>query len=311
MADTDFRGIIAYPITPFKQDGEVVDTSQLAVVIERLITDGAHAIAPLGSTGESVYLSESEWQTVAEISIQQVARRVPTLVGIAELTTYGAIQRAKFAQRIGADAVMVLPMAYWKLTEREILQHYSAIARSIDLPIMVYNNPATSGIDLPPELIVRMVQEIDNVTMVKESTGDIQRMHRLSQLSEGILPFYNGSNSLALEAFKAGAIGWCTAAHHLIPELTLALYDAIQAYDLDRAKQIFDQQLPLLQFMVKRNLPATIKAGMRLMGLDMGVPRPPLLVLEPAEVQDLARILDQVCSDRWLSLQSQSELLPS
>ncbi len=302
MADAQFHGIIAYPITPFKEHGEVVDTAQLVVLIERLITSGAQAIAPLGSTGESAYLSEAEWQTVAEASIQQVARRVPTIIGIAELTTHGAIQRAKFAERIGADAVMVLPMSYWKLTEREILQHYGAIAQSIHLPIMVYNNPATSGVDLSPELMIRMVREIDHVTMVKESTGDIQRMHRLSQLSEGTLLFYNGSNPLAWEAFRAGATGWCTAAHHLIPELTLALYNAIQAHDLDRAKQIFDQQLPLLQFMVKRNLPATIKAGMSLLGLDVGVPRLPLLALGPAEVQDLSDILDQVCGDCRSSL---------
>lgn len=110
-------------------------------------------------------------EEVAFVSIHQVAKRVPTVVGISELTTHNAIRRAKFAEQVGADAVMVLPISYWKLSEREVFQHYAAIAQAISIPIMVYNNPATSGIDLSPELIARMVKEIDNVTMVKESTG--------------------------------------------------------------------------------------------------------------------------------------------
>ena len=288
-----FHSIIAYPVTPFKPNGEV-DTDLLAVLIDQLITDGAHAIAPLGSTGESAYLSQSEWQTVAEVSLQQVAGRVPTIVGISELTTQVAVQRAKFAERMGADAVMVLPLSYWKLSEREILQHYGAIAAAINLPIMVYNNPATSGIDLSPEFIVQMANAIPNITMVKESTGDIQRMHQLQALSDGNLPFYNGSNPLALAALEAGASGWCTAAPHLIPDLTLALYHAISTGDLASAQRLFDQQLPLLQFIVSGNLPATIKAGLKLLGLDVGVPRLPLLPLEKAAVQNLKAILHQV-----------------
>jgi 4-hydroxy-tetrahydrodipicolinate synthase len=294
MTEAQFHGIIAYPVTPFKPDEEAVNTALLAVLIEQLIERGAHAIAPLGSTGESAYLGESEWQTVAEISIQQVARRAPTIVGISELATQTAVQRAKIAERLGADAVMVLPMSYWKLSEREILQHYGAIADAISLPIMVYNNPATSGIDLLPKFIMQMAKAIPNVTMVKESTGDIQRMHRLQALSDGTLRLYNGSNPLALAAFAAGASGWCTAAHHLIPDLTLVLYNAMLVNDLANAQQIFDQQLPLLQFIVSHHLPATIKAGLKLLGLDVGVPRLPLLALEKTAVQNLEAILNQV-----------------
>jgi 4-hydroxy-tetrahydrodipicolinate synthase len=99
------------------------------------------------------------------------------------------VRRAKFAEKVGADAVMVLPISYWKLTEREIFQHYAAISEAIGIPVMLYNNPATSGLDLSPELIVRIIKEIDNVTMVKESSGDIQRMHRIAQLSNAEIPF--------------------------------------------------------------------------------------------------------------------------
>lgn len=177
-----FHGIIGYTITPFSADGEQLDLEALGRSIERLIEGGVHAIAPLGSTGEGAYLSDLEWQQVAAFSLRQIAGRVPTIVSVSDLTTTGAIRRARFAQEHGADAVMVLPAAYWKLTEEEILEHYRAIGASIELPIMLYNNPATSGTDMSVELILRIVREVENVTMVKESTGDIQRMHKLQLL---------------------------------------------------------------------------------------------------------------------------------
>jgi 4-hydroxy-tetrahydrodipicolinate synthase len=179
MASTLFKGIIAYPVTPFSEASGEVDTHALTQSIERLIADGVHAVAPLGSTGESAYLSDAEWDQVADESLRAVGKRVPVVVGISDLTTANAVRRARFAERAGADAVMVLPISYWKLSEQEIFEHYAAIAGSVGIPIMVYNNPATSGIDLTPQLIARLVREIDNVTMVKESTGDIRSAIRL------------------------------------------------------------------------------------------------------------------------------------
>jgi 4-hydroxy-tetrahydrodipicolinate synthase len=291
MSHPVFKGIIAYPVTPFSHDGSV-DVATLERLIERLITRGSHAIAPLGSTGESAYLSDIEWDKVAERSIRQVAKRVPVVVGISDLTTRNAVRRAKFAEAAGADAVMVLPVSYWKLSEAEIFAHYAAIADAIAVPIMVYNNPATSGIDMSPEFIVRLAREIDNVTMVKESSGDIQRMHRLVQLSDGQLPFYNGSNPLALEALLAGATGWCTAAPNLIPDWTLQLYENCATGKLTDARKVFYAQLPVLQFILQGGLPTTIKAGLRLLGFEAGDPRAPLQPLAPARCEALRTLLD-------------------
>ncbi|MGF6757456.1 dihydrodipicolinate synthase family protein [Paraburkholderia sp. GAS42] len=296
MSISKFRGIIAYPITPFHPTDDGIDVKKLELSIERLIADGVHAIAPLGSTGESAYLSDEEWDQAAEASIVQVAKRVPTVVGISDLTTRNAVRRAKFAEKLGADAVMVLPISYWKLTEQEIFEHYVKIGKSVSIPIMVYNNPATSGIDMSPQFIARLVREIDSVTMVKESTGDIQRMHKLYQLSDGGIPFYNGSNPLALEAFVAGAAGWCTAAPNLIANLTLQLYQAVIEGKLDRAREVFYQQLPILEFILKGGLPTTIKAGLQLAGFDVGVPRAPLAALSGEGRNTLKRLLDQVSS---------------
>ena len=292
MLTPDIHGIIGYTITPFSTDGEQLDLDTLGHSIDRLIDSGIHAIAPLGSTGEGAYLSDYEWDQVCEFSTQHVAKRIPTIVSVSDLTTAKAIRRARFAQDRGADAVMVLPTSYWKLSEAEILAHYQAIGGSIDLPIMVYNNPATSGTDMSPELILRIFNAVENVTMVKESTGDIQRMHRLQQLSEGQVPFFNGCNPMALEAFAAGAKGWCTAAPNLIATLNLELYAAILANDLERARVLFYRQLPLLDFILKGGLPATIKAGLRSIGLDVGNPRLPVSPLSDAASKQLLAMID-------------------
>ncbi|UZD96462.1 dihydrodipicolinate synthase family protein [Pseudomonas corrugata] len=294
MSTPNIHGIIGYTITPFSADGQGLDLDALGQSIDLLIDSGVHAIAPLGSTGEGAYLSDAEWDQVSEFSIARVAGRVPTVVSVSDLTTAKAVRRARFAQAKGADAVMVLPAAYWKLSEAEILAHYQAIGASIDLPIMLYNNPATSGIDMSVELILRIFNAVANVTMVKESTGDIQRMHQLQLLGEGQVPFYNGCNPLALEAFAAGAKGWCTAAPNLIPQLNLDLYDAVLANDLSRARALFYRQLPLLDFILKGGLPATIKAGLCSLGLEVGDPRLPVFPLDEARISQLQTMLNQL-----------------
>lgn len=289
-ANAEIHGILAYPVTPFTDDHQI-DTGKLATLVERLVAGGAHGIVPLGSTGESAYLTEAEFDTVIDTTIGVVDRRVRVIIGASDLTTANTIRRAQYAERAGADAVMVLPISYWKLSEREIAQHYAAIGAAIGIPIMVYNNPATSGIDMRPELLVQMFNDIDNVTMVKESTGDITRMQRLAELSEGELPFYNGSNPMILKAFQAGAKGWCTAAPNLLPQPCLDLYAAARAGDWTKAEAIYTELKPFLEFIVAGGLPTTIKGGLELLGQGVGVPRLPLLPLEGDGREELRRLL--------------------
>ncbi|MGY4662494.1 dihydrodipicolinate synthase family protein [Pseudomonas chlororaphis] len=294
MSNANIHGIIGYTITPFTANGEQLDLDTLGRSIDRLIDSGVQAIAPLGSTGEGAYLSDAEWDQVAEFSIRHIARRVPTIVSVSDLTTAKAVRRARFAEAKGADAVMVLPTSYWKLSEAEILAHYQAIGDSVGVPIMLYNNPATSGTDMSVELILRIFHAVENVTMVKESTGDIQRMHKLQLLGEGQVPFYNGCNPLALEAFAAGAKGWCTAAANLIPQLNLDLYQAVLDNDLERARELFYRQLPVLDFILKGGLPTTIKAGLNMTGLQVGDPRLPVFPLGEAGRNQLQAMLNAV-----------------
>jgi len=292
MKNTILKGVIAYPVTPFNYK-EKVDIPLFKKLVERLLVSGSHAIAPLGSTGVLPYLSDEEKEAVTEATIQQVAGRVPTLVGVSNLTTERTIYHARFAEKAGASAVMIIPMSYWKLTDDEIVSHYDAVASKISIPIMAYNNPATSGVDMSTALLKRLL-EIPNITMVKESTGDVQRMHTLRRELGDAVAFYNGSNPLALAAFAAGADGWCTAAPNLIPELNIALYNAIQENDLEKARQLFYRQLELLKFIVAKGLPRAIKAGLSILGQEGGHLRNPLKPLTDAEALELKDILSQV-----------------
>lgn len=286
-----FKGIIAYPITPF-DDQERVDIALFKKLTQRLVQSGSHAIAPLGSTGVLPYLNDEEKEAVVEATLQVVDGRVPVLAGVSNLTTERTVYHARFAEKAGASAVMIIPMSYWKLSDDEIFRHYQTVAEAIGVPVMAYNNPATGGIDMSPALLKRLLQ-IPNVTMIKESTGDVQRMHYLRRVLGEDVAFYNGSNPLALAAFAAGASGWCTAAPNLIPELNHELYDAIVANDLAAARAAYYRQSELLTFITANGLPRTIAAGLQILGTESGFLRSPLAPLGEAEREVLAGMLDE------------------
>lgn len=294
MRNIPLKGLIAYPVTPFDAR-EKVDIPLFKRQIERLVVSGADGIAPLGSTGVLPYLSDEEKEAVAEAAIQQVAGRVPTLLGVSNLTTERTLHHARFAEAAGATALMIIPMSYWKLSDEEIFRHYDKVAAAVAIPIMAYNNPATSGIDMSPALLKRLL-EIPNITMIKESTGDVQRMHHLRKALGEEVAFYNGANPLALAALASGATGWCTAAPNLIPELNIALYKAIQANDLAKARNIFYRQFELLQFIVAKGLPRAVQAGLNILGEEGGYLRSPLLPLNAQETKELEYILSAMNS---------------
>ena len=283
------KGIIAYPITPFSAEG-MVDINKYKTLLERMIKAGVHAVAPLGSAGVLPYLSDPEREAIVMATMEQVAGRVPVMIGVSGLTTERVVYHARFAEKQGAAAVMVIPMSYWKLTEAEIFAHFDKVASAISVPIMAYNNPATGGLDMSPEFLAKLLK-IPNVTMIKESTGDVSRLHRLVQAAGEDVAFYNGSNPLALDAFVAGATGWCTAAPNLIPQLNLDLYAAITKGNLTAALAVFRKQLSVLQFIVAGGLPRTVAAGLEILGIDAGHLRAPLAKLSEADTEQLRKIL--------------------
>ncbi|MFF8810773.1 dihydrodipicolinate synthase family protein [Streptomyces pactum] len=287
-------GIISYPVTPFSPDTGEVDLAALRRLTGELVDAGSHAVAPLGSTGESAYLGEKEWDAVCETTLATVAGRVPTLVGVSHWSTETTVRRARVAARHGATAIMVLAQTYWQLTQDELERHFATVAAATDLPVMLYNNPGTSGVDLTPPTVVALAARIPNLTMVKESSGDVARFRAIRELSGGSLSVYNGSNPVALDALRSGAAGWCTAAPCLLPRWPLALYDAVRRGEEERADELLAAQLPFLRFIVAHGLPRTIKAGLELQGRPAGPPRPPLLPLPAEATEELRDLLTRL-----------------
>ena len=260
-------------------------------MIDTLLDAKVDAIAALGSAGEAAYLSEDEWESVASHTVSYVAGKVPVVVGIAELTTVQAVKRAKYAHKIGADVVMLSPFSYYKLNEDEIFLHYKSVSDATPLPIMIYTNPATCGVDMSPQFMLKMVDVIENARWIKESTGDIQRMHKIYKSSKGSVPFFNGFNHMALEALNAGAVGWCTIAPCLIGDQPKQLFDAIKNSNNEKARELFYQQYEFLEFIVQSGLAAAVKAGMSAQGIQVGHPRKPLLPLTPLKQEKLKSML--------------------
>lgn len=287
----NLSGIVGYPVTPFSDNNGNVDFDNLGRVIDTLLEAEVDAIAALGSAGEAAYLSESEWQQVAEYTVKRVNRRVPVVIGITELTTAQAIKRAQYAYQVGADMIMVSPFSYYKLNENEIFNHYETISNASPLPIMIYNNPATCGVDMSPQFMLKMVKDIKNSIMIKESSGDIQRMHKIYKLSNGNVPFFNGCNHMALEAFNAGASGWCTAAPCLIGKQPKQLFDAVKQGDNEKARELFYQQYEFLEFIVQSGLAAAVKSGFKIQGTPIGEPRKPLLPITELKQAQLKTML--------------------
>jgi len=287
----NLSGIIGYPVTPFSKDNISLDLDKLGTVIDILLEAKVDAIAALGSAGEAAYLSETEWKQVAGYTVKHVAGKVPVVIGVAELSTAQAVKYAKYAKEIGADMIMLSPFSYYKLNEDEIFLHYESVSNATSLPIMVYNNPATCGADMSPEFMLKMVNNIENACMIKESTGDIQRMHKIYQLSGGKVPFFNGCNHMALEAFNAGASGWCTAAPCLIGDKPKQLFDAVKNGKNKSAQKLFYQQYEFLEFIVSSGLAAAVKSGLAIQGKEVGGPRKPLLPLNESAQKRLKGIL--------------------
>lgn len=286
------KGIIAYPVTPFRADGAALDETAFAAVTENLLRTHPAAIAFLGSAGESAYLTGEEWRQAAKLGVQMTAKRTRVILGISELTTAAAVDKARYAKQIGADMLMVIPISYWKLSDDEVFEHFAAISAATDLPIMAYNNPATSGVDMSPALLLRLVKDLPTVVCIKESSGDLNRMHLIHTLSGGKVPFYNGANHLTLEALAAGASGWCTVGPNLLDEQPAALFRLMAEGRLSEARELFYRLLPVLRFVVATGLPTSVKAGLQLRGLHAGNPRAPLKPLQEDKRRELASYLD-------------------
>jgi 4-hydroxy-tetrahydrodipicolinate synthase len=271
-----WSGVYVVVCTPFTEN-DAVDEVALRRHIRFLLDAGVHGVIATGSTSEFAALSEVERKRVADITLDEVRGRVPVLVGTAAVSTRETIMYSQYAESAGADGVMIVPPYYCHPTEREIFHHYEAIADSIQLPIMLYNNPWTSGVDMQPALLQRLCQ-IEHVTCVKESSGDMRRVSEIMRLCGDRLTVLCGADNLALEMFAIGVQGWVAAPANAIPRHCVQLYElAAVKKDLEKARELYLKMLPYFTALESGQFVQYVKASLEILGKPIGAPRKPLL----------------------------------
>jgi 4-hydroxy-tetrahydrodipicolinate synthase len=290
-----FEGIIPAVTTPFDAAGEI-DGAGLAANVGALVAGGVHGIVATGTMGEAGSLSTAERRHVVDAVVRAADGRVPVIAGISAGTPTAALTLAADAAEAGAAGLMMLPPLGYRGDAAEIEAHYRAVAEAAGLPLMAYNNPEASGIDMPPELLVRLYEEIDGIVAVKECSGDARRIPALLNAAPG-LQVLVGGDDWALEGFCAGAGGWVSGVADVVPAECVALWDACRAGDLDTARDLYRRILPLARFDMTPKLVQYFKAAMDERGLVGGDCRPPRMPLTEAEHADLRtalRVLDGV-----------------
>ncbi len=283
------RGTYTVIITPFTEDNARIDETMLRWLVDFQISEGIHGIIALASNGEFLSLSDEERHDVARIVVEQAAGRVPVVVGTAAENTNDVIRYTRDAEALGADAAMVLTPYYCWIDEDEIFAHYQRIAEATSLPIMLYNHPASTVLDMKPPLVARLA-EIDNIAYIKESTTDIRRVYQINELCGDRITVFAGY--LGYESFMVGAEGWVSVCANILPRKSAELFElAVDRNDKDAAWVVFKELVPIIDFLGDHLYVHGMKAAFRLLGRDMGDPRPPRLPLRPELVAPLRKVM--------------------
>ena len=282
-------GVILPIPTAFTREYSLDQNAERALI--RFYLDvGAACISPCGSTGEFASLTNEERRKVVETAIDEVNGKIPVVAGTHALTTDEAVSLTRHAKNVGASAVLVVPPYYIKPTDDELYGYYGDIAQ-VDIPIVVYNNPGTSKVDIKPALIAKLAENFDNIKYVKESSGLIQRIHEILQLTNKITVFC-GSDNLALESFAMGAKGWVAASADICPRQANDLFYAAERKNMDEAMKSYFRLLPLFNLLeASGKYVQYVKAGLELLGHSAGPPRKPLLPVSSEEEQALKKIM--------------------
>jgi 4-hydroxy-tetrahydrodipicolinate synthase len=279
-----FEGIIPAATTPFDDRGDI-DRAALERNVTALLDAGVHGIVGTGTMGEAGSLSASERKLVLETIAGTVAGRVPVLAGVSAGTAAAAIGFAADAAAAGAGALMLLPPLGYHADARELEAFFAAVAQASGLPLMLYNNPESTGTDVTPALIAQLAERVDGLVAVKECSGDVRRIPALLHATE--LEVLVGGDDWALEGFCAGATGWVSGVADVAPAECVALFEHCRAGDLEAARAVYARLLPLARFDMTPKLVQFFKAAMDAVGLTGGPVRAPRMALTEAERREL------------------------
>ena len=287
---TIFTGAGVAIVTPMKANGEV-NYPKLEELLNYQIENGTDAIIICGTTGESSTLTHEEHLEVIRFTIEKVAGRIPVIAGTGSNCTETAIYLSQEAEKYGADGLLLVSPYYNKATQKGLIAHYTAVANSVTLPIIMYNVPSRTGTNIQPETAVYLAKNVKNIVAIKEATGNLSQVARLVSLADGCLDVYSGNDDQVMPILSLGGKGVISVLANVAPKET---HDMVQKYldgDVVGAREIQIKAIPLCEALFCEVNPIPVKKAVELMGLCEGNLRMPLTELEPEHTEQLKKAM--------------------
>lgn len=285
-----FKGAGVAIVTPMKENLEV-NYELLERNINYQIDNGTDAIIIAGTTGESATLSEEEHKKVVKAAIEFTKHRVPVIAGTGSNSTQTAIELSQEADKDGADAVLIVTPYYNKATQKGLIEHYTAVAKSIDLPIIMYNVPGRTGCNIQPETAVKLAKEVDNIVAIKAATGNLAQETKTMALAEGCLDMYSGEDGLIVPLMSIGAKGVISVLSNVAPKQTHDICAKFFAGDVAGSAKMQFEVLELVDALFCEVNPIPVKHALNLMGMETGPLRMPLCPMEEANLERLKKAM--------------------
>lgn len=283
------KGIIPAMVTPLDNQGKV-NKIALRRLTNYLIDGGVHGLFPIGSTGEWYGLTLGQKKEVIEIVIEETNGRVPVYAGTGAITTRDSIEITKIAAEAGVDAVSVLTPVFITPNQEELYEHYRAIASSVDIPVLLYNNPDKTGINLNAELVEKL-SKIDNIIGIKDSSGDMTLIGEFIRRTNDDFCVLSGRDTLILSTLVYGGTGAIAATATIVPELPVRIYEEYIKGNLKKALQAQYELAPLRLAFSLGSFPVVMKEGLKMIGIDVGTTLKPVGEMTEENRAKLKKIL--------------------
>jgi 4-hydroxy-tetrahydrodipicolinate synthase len=284
------RGAMVALVTPFRDDR--LDEAALKRLIEFHIDAGTSALVPCGTTGESATLSHEEHDRVIEVTVQAARGRIPVIAGTGSNNTREAVRLTKHAQQAGADGALLISPYYNKPTQRGLYLHFRAVAEAVDLPLILYNIASRTAVNIEPETFAQLAP-VKNIVAVKESSGNLEQMSRILELTQGRLTLLSGDDALTLPVLAIGGTGVISVVGNLVPGDVAAMIAAFEAGRREEAIRWHQRLLPLTKMLFVETNPIPVKTAMGLLGMIQPALRLPLCAMSEANEARLREALVQ------------------
>lgn len=284
MNKTVFKGVCTAAVTPFADYG--IDFDALARQIEFQIAGGVSALCFLGTTGEAATVSDEEYRHIAEFARDKIAGRAKLILGTGANDTKTAIEKSVLAQKCGADGLLTVTPYYNKCTQKGVIKYYKDICSNVDIPVICYNVPARTGLNVLPETMAELA-EIKNVGGLKEACGNMYQICETARLISGKTALYSGDDNLNLPMLAAGATGVISVVSNVAPKETVKIVEYFSQGNNRKALSLQEKLLPLINQLFTEVNPIPVKRATELLGLGSGNVRPPLTPLEAEHERSL------------------------